>query len=520
MQSTKHLPICTWAIALLCLLALPGCGGGSSSSGGGGGGGGNQATLVSGPSPFAEGCEGGSGAKKNYENGEVEAWIAQDPTNSSHLVGIFQQDRWQNGGAHGLMVVVTRDGGKTWTKDFAPLDRCEGGNVGNNGNWERASDPWVTISPDGTVFQSGLAFDVFSDGDQSTAVSRSTDGGNTWSNPTPLIVDTDPTVEDDKDSITADPIHNGYVYAIWSRYIFTDATQSVLVSSPGWLARTTDGGNTWEAPAVIYTPPNGFYATGFDIVVLPNGTLVAMFVQYDASSSAFYTISSTDQGVTWSAPALIVVDDDIGVIDVKTGEPVREGVANIAVNSTTGELYFVWMDARFSGGLRNGIAFSTSSDGGMTWSTPVQVNQAPLVQAFAPGIAVTQSGRLAITYYDFRNDNSDTNVLLTNYWRITSKDGGQTWSEIPLSSAFDLRTAPVTGLGYMVTDYEGLVPVGESFLELFVTANSGNSANPTDVFSTTTETGIGSAIAGNDHVEINFMPRTTFEQWHRPPNLP
>jgi hypothetical protein len=140
-----------------------------------------------------------------------------------------------------------------------------------------------------------------------------------------------------------------------------------------------------------------------------------MFFQYDNTSSAFYTIRSSDQGLTWSQPTLIDAYHDIGITDVKTGELVRGGVANIAVNPTTGTSYFVWMDARFSGGLRDGIAFSTSTDGGMSWSPAVQVNQAPNVQAFAPAIAVTTNGRIAITYYDFRKDTSDPNVLLTNY---------------------------------------------------------------------------------------------------------
>ena len=39
----------------------------------------------------------------NYLNSEVEPQVAVDPTNPSHLVGAWQQDRWSNGGAHGLV---------------------------------------------------------------------------------------------------------------------------------------------------------------------------------------------------------------------------------------------------------------------------------------------------------------------------------------------------------------------------------------------------------------------------------
>ena len=483
-----------------------------------------QATLVSGPSPFPAGCQQASNPGTNYENAEVESWLAIDPNNSAHLVGIFQQDRWSNGGSHGLMTAVTRDSGASWKLGFAHLSRCSGGNPSNGADYERVSDPWVTFSPDGTVFQSGLSFNA-SNANQGTLVVRSTDGGDTWTDPTTLMFDTDPTVSQDKDSITADPTRAGFAYAIWSRYIFTDASQRVLLSSPAWFSRTTDGGATWAPPRLIYDPPPGFYALGHEIVGLPDGTLVDMFFQYDNTSSAFYTIRSSDQGLTWSQPTLIDTYQDIGITDVKTGELVRGGVANIAVNPTTGTLYFVWMDARFSGGLRDGIAFSTSTDGGMSWSPAVQVNQAPNVQAFAPVIAVTTSGRIAITYYDFRKDTSDPNVLLTNYWRITSGDGGTTWQEIPLSSSFDLRTAPKTGLGYMVTDYEGLVASGGSFVSFFVTANSGNTANPTDVFATSAEKGIGGNTSTNGHIEVNFHPLTVKEQMQlrrerRPPIEP
>jgi hypothetical protein len=477
-----------------------------------------QATLVSGPSPFQQGCDGSGSTRQNYGNAEVEAWLALDPTNSSHLIGIHQQDRWHGSGAHGIVIENSRDGGKTWTRSFATFAHCEGGNAANGGDYEIVSDPWVSISPAGTVFQSGLPFNV-SNPNQGMAVSRSLDGGDTWSAPATLTFDNGFAVVDDKDSVTADPTRAGYAYVIWSRYTFTDPTQTTLIDSPAWLARTTDNGATWEPARLIYEPPLGFYTLGHEIVVLPDGTLVDMFNQYDTSSSAYYVMRSNDAGLTWSAPIQIDVSHDIGITDTKTGEVVREGVANIAVNPANGNLYFVSMDARFSSGARNGIALYTSSDGGLNWSAPAQVNQAPNVQAFAPSVAVSAGGRIAVTYYDFRNDTSDPNVLLTTYWRIASSDNGRTWAEIALTSPFDLRIAPVTSLGFMITDYEGLVAVGENFTEFFIAANTGNTSNPTDVYTTNTEAALGSsaatpAKAAAQHVETNSHPRTTMQRLH------
>src|SRR5262245_46633398 len=39
---------------------------------------------------------------RNNAGAEVEPYIAADPTNSLHLVGTFQQDRWNDGGSNGL----------------------------------------------------------------------------------------------------------------------------------------------------------------------------------------------------------------------------------------------------------------------------------------------------------------------------------------------------------------------------------------------------------------------------------
>ena len=112
-----------------------------------------QATLISGPSPFPAGCQQANIRGTNYENAEVESWLAIDPTNSTHLVGIFQQDRWSNGGAHGLMTAVSRDTGTSWKRGFAHLSRCSGGNPSNGADYERVSDPWVTFLPTARSFR-------------------------------------------------------------------------------------------------------------------------------------------------------------------------------------------------------------------------------------------------------------------------------------------------------------------------------------------------------------------------------
>jgi hypothetical protein len=145
-----------------------------------------ELSRVSGPSPFAN-CNVKPFAlpnEPNYLNAEVEPRVAVNPRNPNNIIGVWQQDRWRFGGARGLVTGVSQDGGSTWTRTFPHFSVCAGGTRKNGGNYERASDPWVSISPDGTAHQIALSFDFVADVNNGVLVSRSTDQGRKWSEPT------------------------------------------------------------------------------------------------------------------------------------------------------------------------------------------------------------------------------------------------------------------------------------------------------------------------------------------------
>src|SRR5215469_5445715 len=107
-------------------------------------------TRVSLPSTFAPGCDGVSPESGTlYTNTAVEPYLVANPFNPMNLIAIWQQDRWSNGGAQGLMLASSVDGGSSWTLTNAAFSRCTGGSNGNLGNYARASDPWLTVSPNG-----------------------------------------------------------------------------------------------------------------------------------------------------------------------------------------------------------------------------------------------------------------------------------------------------------------------------------------------------------------------------------
>src|SRR5215471_8428760 len=65
-------------------------------------------------SPFAAGCEGAPGTGTLYLNAEVEPYVAVNPNNGANVVGVWQQDRWSDGGARGILAATSFDGGRTW----------------------------------------------------------------------------------------------------------------------------------------------------------------------------------------------------------------------------------------------------------------------------------------------------------------------------------------------------------------------------------------------------------------------
>ena len=446
-------------------------------------------TRVSGQSPFAAGCASPGQAGTNFLNAEVEPFLAVDPHDAQHLVGVWQQDRWSNGGANGLGSGASFDGGKTWTTGFAHFTHCSGGTAANRATFERASDPWVSFGADSTPHQIGFAFND-SDARKAMLAVRSADGGRTWTEPLYLFEETDAAAAVDKESITADPSDANLVYAVWDRVI-EPTPRSPTSTGPAWFTRSTDGGASWETARIIFDPGPNAQTIGNQIVVLPGGHLIDLLtiitqLNQQSPPASVAVLRSTDKGLSWSPKPVIFAEElSQGVRDPKNNEPIRSGdiVPEIAVDRQSGALYAVWEDSRFSSGARDGIVLSTSTDEGLTWSPrPVRVNGVLGTPAFTPSIAVAQ-GKVGVTYYDLRNDNpGDDTQLLATVWLATSSDGGATFQESAVGGPFDIRSAPTTDRGYFVGDYQGLVASGATFLPFFVLANNGNTANRSDVF--------------------------------------
>jgi hypothetical protein len=451
--------------------------------------------LVSGPSPFA-GCTIGATATGTiYVNAEVEPYISVNPTQTKNLIGVWQQDRWSDGGAHGLVAGFTFDGGTTWGETPLPFSACA-----NGLGYERASDPWVSIGPDGTAYTVSISFNR-SNNNNAVAAAVSRDGGRTWRDLSVIIANNEPTTQffNDKESVTADPIMAGTAYVVWDRLESPNANpyanlHTAAFRGPAFFAKTTDGGLTWSSPKVIVKTPSRQQTIGNQIVVDPrNGTLYDFFdlisPPFNVTAFKVAFVKSIDGGDTWTKPQVIADLRTVFVKDPNTGQDIRTGdiIPEPAIDPVSGQLYVVWQDSRFNGGHFDEVALSTSTDGGETWSAPIRVNTPEGRPAFTPAVHVNSDGVVGVTYYDFRNlQAGNTTTLPTDYWFTSSTEKGATFgNEAHIAGPFDMLTAPKTDTGFFVGDYEGLNTSGREFVPFLVQANSGNTGNRTDVFATT-----------------------------------
>src|SRR5262249_29107399 len=456
-----------------------------------------------------------------FLNSEVEPQIAVDPTNPAHAVAVWQQDRYRSvGGARAIVASFTYNAsdpaGATWSTPQA----IPGFNAAvADPAFGRYTDPRVPTAPNGPVYATALALTPTSTapsfpGHTAVLVVRSTNGGRTWSAPTTLINNqappgTDPIdLANDKEAVTADPTNSNYAYVVWDLLDHPSDSQDfnafhgLPFREAALFARTTDGGVTWEPAQNLTNFQANVSAFGDQIVVEPDGTLVDVFTRGNGSGNqkpqadrtVVAVMRSTDKGLTWSDIITGPAEEVIDVTDPDTAAPVRDGepILDVAVDPHNGNLYAVWTDARFSGFVHDDIAFSMSTDGGLTWSAPIKVNQTPTnllagnQQAFTPSVAVAADGTVAVTYYDFRNNTADPG-LPTDSWLAHASSNftdPSSWAASQLrlpDASSNMENAPLTSGGYFRGDYQGLAAAGSSFYALFGEAGTGSS-DPSNIW--------------------------------------
>ncbi|MFN0281194.1 MAG: sialidase family protein [Kineosporiaceae bacterium] len=425
--------------------------------------------AISGPSPFPTGCPDAPSDATNITGHELEPAITVNPANPANIVAAWKQDVGPASTRTDL-VASTLDGGKTWRRSTIPgLTTCTGGTA------DSGSDPWVSAGGDGSVYVSGLAADT-STTPPTTAVvvGRSRNRGRTWPAPTTVAP---PLQGNETDAITASPTRPGHAYLVWANFVFPSFPRTNTVQ----FSRTTDGGAAWSAPVLVDQPNPFAIDQAPRILVLPNGTLLAVFARADFSSGeplgSIQAVRSLDEGRTWlppvqagSKPVFEFHDPDFGDVLPSPGFP-------SAAVAPDGSVYVAFEDSRTTS--TGAIGVLRSRDSGRTWTS----STLPGVPAFAfePAIAVDSRGTVAVTWYDLRNDRPGDAALTADVWFAHSEDRGITWRQIHVAGPTDLRTAPLPAHNY-VGEYQGLAPLQRGFAATFTLAGPQAEDGPTDIF--------------------------------------
>src|SRR5947208_633116 len=275
--------------------------------------------------------DGGSAAQPETE---TEPFLALDPENPKHLLAVYQEDRFEDGGCRDLISAVSFDGGATWQETLLPnLTEADGG------PYERISDPWVALGSGGRAYFASIALDETSPRN-GVYLSASDDGGLTWGDAVAVHTG-DAQTFDDKEAVVVDTRddspYQGRVYVGWD---------SITASSqPQLITYSDDGGRSFHSPVAL---TNQGANLGIIPLVGPGGIVHAVWLNYSFSveGTVFATLQashSTDGGQTWSAPVIVSEVRALGV----SGSRTAAGIPMAAIDGRTGTVYAVWQDVRF-----------------------------------------------------------------------------------------------------------------------------------------------------------------------------
>src|SRR5216683_1559278 len=311
-------------------------------------------------------------------------------------------------GCRGIAVARSADGGRTWD---APVSLP--GTVGSNVNtW----DPAIAVAPDGTVYAS---FMLARYGRYYPVVDASFDHGVTFPQSSSLIPP-DAKNWGDRDFIAVGP--DGTVYVTWD-YGPERTSITYICASNGSCAfatgdlnvvmqKSTDGGKMWSAMSHI-SP--GFPASGGDsapLVVQPDGRIDVLYQGYTVTNPVTYALSPAYSYFTSSTDGGATWSAPVAVGPQTGTMSLAEWWIDGAIGiDAAGNLYATWdTQGTNPDGTANDIGWlSFSTDHGARWSAPVQ---APADRLNVPHIMEVAGAGSGIAYVSWLSDSNPAGYAL------------------------------------------------------------------------------------------------------------
>jgi hypothetical protein len=352
------------------------------------------------------------------------------------IVSAFQSGRVFGGGSSNIGFATSTDGGSTWTRGFLPGITANGSPAGA---YQQVSLPSVTFDAKHNVWLIST-LGIRSSGTD-VLTSRSGNGGLTWGNPI-----TTATGDLDKNWVACDNISA-------SQFFGTCYTQyDVLPFNDLRMRRSTDGGLTWGSSM---TSSDGAVGVGGQPVTLNNGTVLVPY--FATASNEIRSFRSIDGGASWRATVSVAAISHHNAAGGLREDPLPSaevdgpgtayvvwsdcrfrsgcGSNDIVLARSTSETTWaapvrIPIDAVTStvDHFTPGIAVDKSSGGG--------------------------AARIGVTYYSYPNAACSASTCQLNVAFISSTNGGSTWSApVQIAGPMSLSWLPNTSAGRMFGDY-------------------------------------------------------------------
>jgi BNR repeat-like domain len=424
-------------------------------------------------------------SRDTFENATSQHATEVEPdtfSNGATIVSAFQVGRFFDGGASDIGFATSTDSGASWTNGALPaITKFQGG-----GPFDRVSDPVVAYDAAHSVWLvSSLPLLETSSGPLGAAVvvSRSTDGGVSWGAPI-TIASASAGSDLDKnwtvcDNTPASPFYgrcytqyddfgNGnQVHVAWSAdggITWTEGAlprQGVIGGQPvvqpngtvimpidnafetAVLAfRSTDGGQTWGRPVTIARIRDHNSAGGIRSGPLPSAEIDGAGKVYVVWSDCRFrrgcaandlVMSTSTDGLSWSGPTRIPIDAANSTVDhfipgLAVDKATSGGTAHLGLT-----YYFYPTAACTAATCQLSVGFISSSDGGTTWGSPIQL-AGPMSLSW---LAETSQGRMVGDYIS----TSFTGGLARGVFALANPPAGSVFDEAMYAPAQGLAAA-------------------------------------------------------------------------------
>ena len=323
-------------------------------------------------------------------------------------------------------------------------------------------------------FPTGAAFRGF----EAIAVSRTDNpraaaagDADAWTAPV-LISKQSSTTFSDKEQIWADNAESsrffGNVYVCWASFVSN--SHGAAFAKPLVVSRSTDGGATWTTKQVGPASANGInqQADGCTIRTDSHGNVYVFGIGARLGQQYQLMYRSTDGGAHWRGPTLVARVTSPGTFDPVLGRPNMDGIAGARVDlaggpnvdiangaptgtDATDQIVMTWADA--ADGLNHEkLLWTTSTDGGATWSDPAAAPLPTGDRPFYSAPALSPDGTDLYVVDNafttpYREDTSSARGLVGQVWHanvVSGVPGG--WSSLDRSAVGDPRGTSQNGL--------------------------------------------------------------------------